>query len=105
MLFAVYRYTVLTLTTFEIVHFYQYLALVMDIVLLMHNYISIIQLGMFSTTMIIITIYHHYTIDYVNQKFDKISSMMKNKNLQNLQDKQQTLWNSKLIIKLSNYYN
>lgn len=98
---AVYRYTTITLNAFRIDHFYQYFLLLMDIILLMHNYITIVQMGMFSTTMIIITIYHRYTIDYVNRKFDKIASVIKNKNLLHLKNNE-TLWNSKLII--SSYY-
>lgn len=50
---------------FQLDHFYQYCLLIMDLILMGHNYIEAVQLAMFSSIMAVMGEYHRYTILYI----------------------------------------
>lgn len=65
------------INAFHFQHYYQYLALLIENLLLIQNYLTAFQIAMVSTVITIMSTYHHYTINFVNRSLEKISLIFK----------------------------
>lgn len=70
-----YRYITITLTGFNINNIYTLILFILDLLLLIHNYILSIQCAMFSSIIIICTIHHYFVIRFVNGTLKNLSQL------------------------------
>lgn len=77
-LVAIYRYTSYVLNVFAFNHYYQYVALLVENLLLVNYYAITVQCGMISSVMLIINVYHKYTIFSVNHTLKQLSIVVSN---------------------------
>lgn len=101
-LFVGYRYTSYIINVYPLNHYYQYVILLLENLLLMNYYAITIQMGMISSTMLIINIYHKYTIVLVNHTLKQLSMMVRNNQNKSIPYKQ--TFNRSQMMKQENIF-